>query len=63
MRVGTPPNNGPDMQVTAGVTILHSSITMTVGIRQSSLRTGQFLVNVVYVDISDNDYVLTSFVP
>eukprot|EP00971_Amphidinium_carterae_P098373 1945943-Amphidinium_carterae.1 len=31
MRVGTPPANGQEMQVTSGVTVLHSSITMTVG--------------------------------
>eukprot|EP00971_Amphidinium_carterae_P243032 4825800-Amphidinium_carterae.1 len=31
MRVGTPSNSGQEMQVTCGVTILHSSITMTVG--------------------------------
>eukprot|EP00971_Amphidinium_carterae_P086409 1709996-Amphidinium_carterae.1 len=31
MRVGTPPNNGTDMQVKSSVTILHSSISMTVG--------------------------------
>eukprot|EP00971_Amphidinium_carterae_P179499 3560133-Amphidinium_carterae.1 len=31
MRVGTPPNNAQEMQVTSGVTILHSSITRTVG--------------------------------
>eukprot|EP00971_Amphidinium_carterae_P323962 6438143-Amphidinium_carterae.1 len=31
MRVGTPPDNSQEMQVTSRVTILHSSITMTVG--------------------------------
>eukprot|EP00971_Amphidinium_carterae_P181044 3591361-Amphidinium_carterae.1 len=31
MRVGTPPNNSPDMQVTSRVTIMHSSVTMIVG--------------------------------
>eukprot|EP00971_Amphidinium_carterae_P255258 5067359-Amphidinium_carterae.2 len=31
IRVGTPPSYAHEMQVTSGVTILHSSITMTVG--------------------------------
>eukprot|EP00971_Amphidinium_carterae_P232753 4619332-Amphidinium_carterae.1 len=30
MRVGTPPNNGPDMTITSSVSITHSSVTMTV---------------------------------
>eukprot|EP00971_Amphidinium_carterae_P318428 6329210-Amphidinium_carterae.1 len=31
MRVGTPPDNTTDVQVKSSVTILHSSISMTVG--------------------------------
>eukprot|EP00971_Amphidinium_carterae_P064425 1275932-Amphidinium_carterae.1 len=31
MRVGTPPDTTTDLQVTSSVTILHSSISMTVG--------------------------------
>eukprot|EP00971_Amphidinium_carterae_P351070 6491895-Amphidinium_carterae.2 len=51
MRIGTPSDNTTDLQSAMG------TITMT----SRSFR--RYKVNNVFVDLSDNDYVLTSFVP